>query len=294
MPTDVYKITPEFMNWLRPRRPNLAKAMEDGNVTSLPMEFSDKESRVRMYVPWHFGDDADAMMELDRQVDTEKRCIVLDAHPDLLAFVAEPEGRTIAVSDLNKGFCILAPVFKRIARPKSGDELPEVPNGRAVVEVEWVTRVGFLVQGRTLGADVVFDVDELHCSLAQSIWPKNLAGSIRHGMVVQLTPDKRAEYRRLHADVWSSVLRTIEECNIRNYSIFVAKLPDGNDYLFSYYEYIGDDHAADMAKMAADEETQRWWKLCTPLQQPIRELPPGEVWAQMEEVFHHSGERNDG
>ena len=38
----------------------------------------------------------------------------------------------------------------------------------------------------------------------------------------------------------------IQECNIRNYSIYYR---DG--YLFSYYEYVGDDYEADMAKMAA-------------------------------------------
>jgi len=288
MPTDVYKITPEFMNWLRPRRPNVAAAIEAEGVTGLPMAFTDKESRVRMFLPWDFGDDPDIVIELDRQVDTEKRCIVLDAHPDLLVFAAEPEGRTISVSDLNKGFCILSPVFKRIARAYGDEKVPEIPENRAVVEVEWVTRRGFLVQGRVFGVNVVFDVDELRCSLAQSIWPKGLAN--RYGMVVQVTPGKLAEYRRLHAEVWATVLSKIEECNIRNYSIFAARLPDGNDYLFSYYEYVGDDYEADMAKMAADEETQRWWKLCTPLQQPVSELPPGEVWAPMEEVFHHKGE----
>ena len=71
------------------------------------------------------------------------------------------------------------------------------------------------------------------------------------------------------------------KCNIRNYSIYHK---DG--YLFSYFEYHGEDLAADMAKMAADPATQRWWAICNPCQEPLPTRAPGEWWAQMEEVFH--------
>jgi len=109
---------------------------------------------------------------------------------------------------------------------------------------------------------------------------------IRYGMVTQVLPGKLDEYRRLHADVWPGVLRMIKQCNIRNYSIFAARLPDGHDYLFSYFEYVGDDFEADMAKMTADEETVRWWAVCKPLLTSVVVFPPGEVWMQMGEVFH--------
>jgi len=108
----------------------------------------------------------------------------------------------------------------------------------------------------------------------------------RHGMVTRVLPGKLDEYKRLHLDVWPGVSRMIEECNIRNYSIHAKRLPDGQDYLFSYFEYVGDDFAADMEKMAADPETQRWWAACKPCLAPVEELPPGEVWAPADEVFH--------
>ena len=54
----------------------------------------------------------------------------------------------------------------------------------------------------------------------------------------------------------------------------------------SYFEYVGDDFDADMARMAADEETQRWWAVCKPLLRPVVALPPGEVWTPLGEVFH--------
>ena len=103
----------------------------------------------------------------------------------------------------------------------------------------------------------------------------------RYGSVIKVAPGNLEEYKRLHANVWESVKKMIKECHLENYSIYYK---DG--YLFSYYEYTGTDYAADMAKMAADPETQRWWTFCEPCQVPLETRKPGEWWAEMEEVFH--------
>ena len=103
----------------------------------------------------------------------------------------------------------------------------------------------------------------------------------RYGSVIRLKPEKLDEYKVLHANVWPGVLKMIGECNIRNYSIFYK---DG--MLFSYFEYHGEDYAADMQKMAADPLTQEWWKLTDPCQEPFETRQPGEWWASMEEFFH--------
>ena len=105
----------------------------------------------------------------------------------------------------------------------------------------------------------------------------------RYGLVLGLKPEMREEYIRLHAAVWPEVLKTIADCNIRNYSIFFN---EGEDRLFAYYEYHGTDYAADMARMAADPMTQKWWDVCIPCQQPLDSRKPGEWWAEMPEVFH--------
>ena len=39
-------------------------------------------------------------------------------------------------------------------------------------------------------------------------------------------------------------------------------------------------------EMAADPETQRWWDVCKPCQQPLASRREGEWWSEMEEVFH--------
>ena len=108
----------------------------------------------------------------------------------------------------------------------------------------------------------------------------------RYGMVLGVKAEKIAEYKRLHAAVWPDVLRRIAACNLRNYSIFLRRMPDGQHYLFSYFEYVGTDFAADMAAMAADPTTQRWWALCMPCQEPLPDRAAGEWWAGMEAVFH--------
>ncbi len=106
-------------------------------------------------------------------------------------------------------------------------------------------------------------------------------------MVIGLRPEKMAEYKRLHTAVWPDVLKMIKECHIRNYSIYLRQLDEGSHYLFSYFEYTGDDFQADMAKMAADPTTQKWWALCMPCQKALEHRAPGEWWAEMEEVFHN-------
>ena len=103
----------------------------------------------------------------------------------------------------------------------------------------------------------------------------------RIGQVLGIRSEHIEEYTRIHADVWPGVLAMIQECNIRNYSIYRY----GN-LLFAYMEYHGDDFEGDMAKMAADPETQRWWDVCMPMQQTVDEIEEGEWWHTIEEVFH--------
>ena len=103
----------------------------------------------------------------------------------------------------------------------------------------------------------------------------------RFGQMIRLKPDGVQEYIRHHAAVWPGVLKKISECNIVNYSIWRKGL-----FLFASFEYAGNDFEADMAKMAADRETRRWWDMVKPLIEPVENREPGEFWADMEEIFH--------
>ncbi len=108
---------------------------------------------------------------------------------------------------------------------------------------------------------------------------------MRFGQVIGVKPEGLEDYIKYHADVWPEVLDKIRDCNIQNYSIFYKNV-NGMHLLFAYFEYVGDDFEADMAKMAADPISQKWWDVVMPLQQPIETREEGEWWATMEEVFH--------
>jgi len=108
----------------------------------------------------------------------------------------------------------------------------------------------------------------------------------RYGMVIGLKPEKIDYYKQLHAAAWPGVLAKIKECHIRNYSIYLREVEKGQYLLFSYFEYAGDDFQADMARMAADPETRRWWKETDPCQTPIPTRGEKEFWSRMDEVFH--------
>ncbi|MDD3194354.1 MAG: L-rhamnose mutarotase [Paludibacter sp.] len=100
------------------------------------------------------------------------------------------------------------------------------------------------------------------------------------GQMIRLKAEGEAEYVRLHAEPWPGVVDQIYRSNIRNYSIFKRGLN-----LFACFEYVGDDFEKDMAAMAADKATQKWWEAVKPLMEPLDDRLPGEFWSDMEEIF---------
>ena len=108
----------------------------------------------------------------------------------------------------------------------------------------------------------------------------------RYAFVTGLNPAKADYYKQLHANPWPAVNRMIKACHIQNYSIHLKEI-GGQPYLFAYLEYTGEDFEADMKKMAADPETQRWWKETDPCQIPLPDAAAkGKIWADTEEVYY--------
>lgn len=108
----------------------------------------------------------------------------------------------------------------------------------------------------------------------------------RFAWITGLKPEKAAYYRQLHANPWPSVSKMIKDCHIRNFSIYERDI-EGRSYLFAYLEYTGKSFDADMKRMAADPETQRWWKETDPCQSPLPDAAAkAKVWADMKEVYH--------
>ena len=99
-----------------------------------------------------------------------------------------------------------------------------------------------------------------------------------------LRPEKIAVYKELHVAAWPGVLEQISKSNIKNYSIY---LREPENLLFGYFEYHGENYDADMARMAEDPLTRKWWALTDPCQNPLDSAKDGENWVPMVEVFHH-------
>ncbi len=103
----------------------------------------------------------------------------------------------------------------------------------------------------------------------------------RFGMAARLRPERREEYLELHRAVWPEVEAMISAAGIRNFTIFVRE-----DVILGYFEYVGDDYAADQALMAADAATQAWWARTGPCQLPFFEGSDAPNWELFDEAWH--------
>lgn len=104
----------------------------------------------------------------------------------------------------------------------------------------------------------------------------------RHALIVGVRPERREEYLALHRAVWPEVAATLSASHVTNYTIFAT-----GDTLLAYYEYTGDDHAADMARIGEDPVTREWWTRTDPCQVRIApERDPGALWQPLDEIWH--------
>jgi len=106
----------------------------------------------------------------------------------------------------------------------------------------------------------------------------------RVGMVIKIKPECIEEYKAVHADSNYGVRDLLIKANMRNFSIFLHQLDDGNWYEFGYYEYTGDDFEADMAKLDKHPRNIEWLKVCDPMQVPLEGY---DSWAEMEQVYYN-------
>lgn len=80
----------------------------------------------------------------------------------------------------------------------------------------------------------------------------------RIAQIVRIRPEALQAYKECHAAVWPAVLEQIKSCNLFDYSIFYD---DASSTLFASMKWNGEDFEADMERMRANPEVQRWWKM---------------------------------
>ena len=106
----------------------------------------------------------------------------------------------------------------------------------------------------------------------------------RVGMVIKLDSARMKEYVALHADSTPGVRDLLVKYHLRNFSIFLTQLEDGNYYEFGYYEYTGSNYEADMAALDAEPRNKEWLKRCDPMQIPLK----GESsWKKMKQIYYN-------
>jgi L-rhamnose mutarotase len=98
--------------------------------------------------------------------------------------------------------------------------------------------------------------------------------------LLQVRPDRVAEYRDRHRRVWPEMRQALQAAGWRNYSLFLRE--DG--LLVGYLEC--DDFAAARAAMEATTVNQRWQAEMADLFEDLDDQRPDERMRPLEEVFH--------
>jgi L-rhamnose mutarotase len=101
---------------------------------------------------------------------------------------------------------------------------------------------------------------------------------IRRAFVMQVHPDKHAEYERRHRPIWDDLARALSEHGAHNYSIF---LHAETSQLFAYVEL---EDEARWAAIAQTDVCQRWWAFMADVMPTNADSSPQS--AALAEVFH--------
>jgi L-rhamnose mutarotase len=101
----------------------------------------------------------------------------------------------------------------------------------------------------------------------------------RVGFQFKVRPDRLAEYREQHRNVWPEMLAALRETGWHNYSLFMRQ--DG--LIFGYFESETSLTAA-QEKMAAREINTRWQEFMSSYMDASAR--PDETFVELEEYFH--------
>jgi L-rhamnose mutarotase len=102
----------------------------------------------------------------------------------------------------------------------------------------------------------------------------------RYCFLLQVRPQRLAEYRQRHTSVWPDMLRALRDSGWHNYSLFSRD--DG--LLVGYVE--AEDLAAAQAAMAATEVNARWQEEMGHFFVGLDGRPPDEGFLLLEQVFN--------
>ena len=108
----------------------------------------------------------------------------------------------------------------------------------------------------------------------------------RFGTITKIKNDKLEAYIDLHNHIPEEVVAAAAKYGLRNFSIFYF---DG--YLFSYFEYCGEDYSSDMEEKAKLPFMKQWKESCD---QCFERIDGKEDYSIiLQEIFHNSFQADD-
>lgn len=101
---------------------------------------------------------------------------------------------------------------------------------------------------------------------------------IRKALLMQVFPEKVAEYEKRHNPIWQELIDLFEAHGVHNYSIFL------NETTHNLFAYVEVEDEARWASIAQTDACQQWWDHMKPL---MKYNDDGTPWSrELREVFH--------
>ena len=101
---------------------------------------------------------------------------------------------------------------------------------------------------------------------------------IRKAVVMEVNPDRHAEYEKRHNPIWPELEEVLRSHGVHNYSIF---LHADTHQLFAYVEIESEDQ---WNRIASTPVCKRWWAHMKPLMPSNPDNSPKSI--PLREVFH--------
>ena len=97
---------------------------------------------------------------------------------------------------------------------------------------------------------------------------------------LQVRPDRIAEYKQRHREVWPEMLQALAEHGWHNYSLFLRE--DG--LLIGYFETPSLEVA--LSGMEGTDVNDRWQRQMTEFFADLGDAMPDQGFLQLDEIFH--------
>ena len=136
---------------------------------------------------------------------------------------------------------------------------------------------------------VLLSLGLIGCATSSHQAQRSSASVHQFGLIAKIRPEKVAEYRQLHNNLWPQVEQALAQHHIHNYSIYVKELEPGQPYLFGYFEYTGQDFERERMKIREHKSIQMWQEQAGGGYLERISAESQTLWVEMPKVFYTAG-----